>query len=804
MKLKNKMIIVLDHILSNKRRFCFEVILLVLSYCLFSYGLLIKEFKKNYRVQLEEAFGGTLDRIVRVQSKDGKNYKELYNYFLKRNEINGVSKIDCEYYPDSIIEMQSKYGNTNNTAGIEYANVKTVQPEMFKLFNIRLSDGRVWAYEEIEKRQKESMYHGQYVDSRGKIHEYDMPLWYGVYLGNDYNDIPVGTQIISDEEDYIIICEVLGHIEAHSKIPEDSRLNLAEGEYTELSMINLDTYTLFIGNPGESGGDMLFCVNEGYSIEDIITDIYDKFDLYSERLDDVILRTEMRQNKSGDNSLKLFFLIAVVSISLIFCFELICIINNKKTYGILLANGLSIREMVFIQFIEVLIKFIISSSVGIGMFIILIYKCFYNIENAELYKLALLIYKKYVFGESLFTILGVLILGNILPIIWLYRYKPVDLYKEVEYEHFLSKYLRDEISSLLLICTLALSIFAIYNFSDVVGRYIQKEKRENKYSNSIKGKLEYNYFWDENGIARCGEEDWVKKEDVWYFINGINQANISRKYIYKSSVLDDGVSYIKLIFDFSDGYTNDIEKFYDTRKKYPGVYVSKEMESNIITQSGKKYILFDGMKYLVKGIYKDMDIQHTDYRIVVPWNNLNNNEKNYYVKEFTNDIMSNGMGICLESNGDIGTVIALLDKIAQRNNLILNVSNNKHVDKAFIIYGSIAGIMIIFSFINSLTVISVWIIRRRNELMIKKTWGMSEWMIYGKTLLKLLKHLLASIPLVVIFQITYIYYFKESVIVNIYKYICLNSILIIMLLVISYVALLRIRKLKPAEGLRGE
>ncbi len=56
----------------------------------------------------------------------------------------------------------------------------------------------------------------------------------------------------------------------------------------------------------------------------------------------------------------------------------------------------------------------------------------------------------------------------------------------------------------------------------------------------------------------------------------------------------------------------------------------------------------------------------------------------------------------------------------------------------------------------------------------------------------------------VLFQILYMLIFKESVTFNLYKYAYLILGIIIILLLVSYAALLRIRKLKPAEGLRGE
>ena len=186
-------------------------------------------------------------------------------------------------------------------------------------------------------------------------------------------------------------------------------------------------------------------------------------------------------------------------------------------------------------------------------------------------------------------------------------------------------------------------------------------------------------------------------------------------------------------------------------------------------------------------------------------NVLNKNEKNYYVNLFVSKIEKLELiSLDLESNEDITNDIQLIKNFTEKNNLIINGNVSSEDASSILTHGIILIVMVIFAVINAFTVTGMWIVRRREELMIKKAWGMSEGMIYIRTFLELSRHLIASIPVMIIFQILYMLIFKESVTFNLYKYAYLILGIIIILLLVSYAALVRIRKLKPAEGLRGE
>ncbi len=163
-----------------------------------------------------------------------------------------------------------------------------------------------------------------------------------------------------------------------------------------------------------------------------------------------------------------------------------------------------------------------------------------------------------------------------------------------------------------------------------------------------------------------------------------------------------------------------------------------------------------------------------------------------------------GIGIEIGDNKDINEEVAFINKIMKSNNLHLEADYYMKDEDGFRTFSCAGLLLTVFSLIDAITVVGMWIIRRRDELMIKKTWGMSDWMLYRQILGELSKHLIISIPLMAIIQALYIFIFKEEILINFFMYFTLILGVLIILLFISYAALERTRKLKPAEGLREE
>lgn len=416
---------------------------------------------------------------------------------------------------------------------------------------------------------------------------------------------------------------------------------------------------------------------------------------------------------------------------------------------------------------------------------------------------------KKVFWYSIIVIGIVLVLGNFIPLLKLFRINTVELIKGISNNKSDCNKTRDMLSSTLLVITMAVCVIAIYNCSDIITKNKIINDSNEKYKNNFRGNIAYNIAWEDDGMEQetgiIRGDEHIKKEQVWNIIKRLEIMDVARKKIRIWKSLDDEYSSSWLIFDFSNEYLDDVDYFYEKRKEIPGVYISKGLQDNVYTINGKKYIAFDGVKYLIKGVYKDYSLDHSDYRIVIPWNILNKKEKSYYINVFKEYIMSIfGIGIEIGDNKDINEEVAFINKIMKSNNLHLEADYYMKDEDGFRTFSCAGLLLTVFSLIDAITVVGMWIIRRRDELMIKKTWGMSDWMLYRQILGELSKHLIISIPLMAIIQALYIFIFKEEILINFFMYFTLILGVLIILLFISYAALERTRKLKPAEGLREE
>ena len=811
MEFKNKIIITMDMMIKNIKKILLEIVLLVLCFCLFSFGAIIKADRNRYRKQIEMLFSNAIDRVGLVINVKEEYYnEEMYNYLMDSGKVEGLSQVGIGISFDAVEEMQIEHGKYHQGIVGKYTDHMGIQPGFFSTFNVELEDGEIWDYKKNREMWKENQSHGSFSDSKGeKVIDYDYITWYGVYLGYDYMDVPVGTKFITkDKNQDDIICEVLGHLKKDSEVVKDEYIYIGDSLISDSPTVNLNSYVVYVYPIDYTSSKVFIKVKDDCTLDEVNEELKKEFNTaHIEKVEDILSRGENRGDTNGNNALKLFFLIGIVTISLILCFEVLEGIKDKKYIGILIASGGSGSDIFFIRIYELIIKYIVSTSIGISIVNYYIGKKLYR-ADIEFYKYISNLWKREVLGYSLLVIGGIFLLANIIPLLSLSKTSIVDLIRSTQNKRA-ERIFRDCLSSVLLIITLAICVFSAYSFSDILSKYKLKAAVNNKYNSSFKGRLEYNFDWHDNGngeeIAGVKVKENIKKSEVWSIIKKLEAMDVPRKRLYLGDKLADDCTDAVLFFDFSNEYLDDVSYYLNNNKMQPGVFISKELEDNITVEAGRKYISYGRDKYLVKGVYKDLSLGHDDYRIVIPWDMLNKSQKTYFINKFSEEIMDiGGLGIEFASDEDIGEDVFYFNKVMENNNLHLNEDGIYIIDENIDIYKTICIVMIVFSVINAFTVAGMWMIRRRDEFVVKKTWGMSDLMIYWMTLKELFRHLIASVPLAIIIELIYILIFKEIVIFSLYKYLILFAGVLIILLVVAYAALLRTQMIKPAEGLREE
>ena len=70
MKFKNKIILTIDLIIKDIKKNIIEIILLILCFCLFSFGAMWKADRNKFRTEIEMVLNGGIDRTGLVLCQD--------------------------------------------------------------------------------------------------------------------------------------------------------------------------------------------------------------------------------------------------------------------------------------------------------------------------------------------------------------------------------------------------------------------------------------------------------------------------------------------------------------------------------------------------------------------------------------------------------------------------------------------------------------------------------------------------------------------------------------------------------------
>lgn len=417
MKLKNRLLFSIDFIQNNKRKLLIELILLLISFCLFYLGFMMLEERRKYRHQVEMTCRGELDNLgqIRIHSRlYNVDYSEIIDNI---EEIEGYCEVDDRkwgvyrcifsgiYGDDKYLNMSMDELNEN----VIYA----MNPGGVKVFSIELSDGKEWTKEEIVSKEKEGS------------------PWSGVYLGNDYQDIAVGTKFIYHFDDYDYTFEVLGHLKKDSKILLDSETYYDKDEVKTEIYKNMNDGVIVIDREC-NGTSFLFRVKEGYKLEEVcqnITQKYKKNNIFAEPVIDILDSNEKSVKNYYGQYLELFYLISIIASCSILCLELISTVNRKKEFGILLTNGFTTKELRGVIIWEMILKFILCIMLGFLICSLLLNKFIYDLSGFDR-DFIIMMNKIFVFNvypKAVKAVGLIMLIGNIFPLQYILRKKPVEL-----------------------------------------------------------------------------------------------------------------------------------------------------------------------------------------------------------------------------------------------------------------------------------------------------------------------------------------------------------------------------------------
>ncbi|SEF70096.1 ABC-type antimicrobial peptide transport system, permease component [Eubacterium ruminantium] len=327
-----------------------SLVVCVMNLIEFSY---VDENSKRYRDDIKSTLAAPYDNIsvlkaTNVNSEDGD--KQLYKLIHENKDF------ICASFPDlswNYFQDKLKTGFVEQIRKVYSGSINVIidSYDMFKMFKPNLEAGVYVTPEEAEKKYKNM---------------------YGCYLGADYKQcIPVGTVFKSTKSRFNLTQDiiVLGYLERGSKII-NTEVTYPEDMSIEEAYLSLDDKILMLGQ--FDGDDIYYGTYLIYSkckakvfTEDITDSGRNEGLSFS-----LITLEEMLEEKEKDGVLlyglnkKMFYTIAIVSISMILCFQIISINENNKRYGILLTNGYRSKDISMMIFIENVLKYLLAFSIA--------------------------------------------------------------------------------------------------------------------------------------------------------------------------------------------------------------------------------------------------------------------------------------------------------------------------------------------------------------------------------------------------------------------------------------------------------
>ena len=265
-----------------------------------------------------------------------------------------------------------------------------------------------------------------------------------IYLGNKLSDIPVGTTFIrkyyykDDTDEHMqskdIKMVVKGYIEDDCRIVNENVIyrNIDIKDY----YYNMDYLFLCVRNDDKLLNDnalMVYNLKDGYDITQVRNEINkiaqeNGFSLVHSDFDEAFKSRESNYMRIYSYVIQMAVIVLMTVIVLQICMQAMNIIGNARNYGIMYANGVCRAELRGIIIAQSFIKYITSLLLAVVLFIIG-FIVFVGIDDKAMLNELIYSFKEFVMGKMLAISLGIMIIGTLVPMIFIEKMTPISLIK---------------------------------------------------------------------------------------------------------------------------------------------------------------------------------------------------------------------------------------------------------------------------------------------------------------------------------------------------------------------------------------
>lgn len=348
------LVILIDSIIRRVKSVLCTIVLCMVSIVLIYFAVYIYKDNVYCKDNADRLLGGGIGNTGVLSCVDGLWNDRLDEFRNELYSLDGIEGVGATMPPgagyfglEDIYEIQSKYIDMDKVDQSEFYDwiyCTNIENTELNVLNLKLESGEL-------------------------ISEVDQPkdVIY-LYLGNNLSEIPIGTEYnISTGNGTIEINNKLivkGILSKDSRLIDDSMFSSTGAFYSEKCFSQLDNVVLCVGN--ESITDRwLFRYSEDIDFNTAKTKIEEVAQKYGinvlvGNVQKIMEEKEEATSELNKTIVDLLVIAIIVSISIMVCMQIMLIINNLSEYGILCANGYSIRTICGMLIIENVIKTMIA------------------------------------------------------------------------------------------------------------------------------------------------------------------------------------------------------------------------------------------------------------------------------------------------------------------------------------------------------------------------------------------------------------------------------------------------------------
>ena len=389
----------------------------------------------------------------------------------------------------------------------------------------------------------------------------------------------------------------------------------------------------------------------------------------------------------------------------------------------------------------------------------------------------------------------------------------------------LRKIFRDPLIAAVLIINMALIFFLIINVLNIKYQNDEIIKNKTKYNPLFQEKLivyTKGCQVDENGEISTGTNYTDEKYEA--MLNEI--FSIAKKFNGNISfdtdcILNDtemnnigGVSCVikhdeDIMADMTDGNVFLIK----AGEKSDGIIVSEVYKDNVKYTDGKGYIYIEGVRFNVIGFEKDYSPDHSLCGAVIYEELLNESDKSIFfhiwdkflwIDEWRFSFSSNSENASeefenikkeFEDRGYAFKKISLGEKKTENKLTYLDVNEA--------VSGVIYIMIAVFAVINCIFLTNIWMMRKKRELVIRKTFGQRMIKISQRLISEYAVITLFTVCVSIVIQKIYAHFTGEIVLhFSVENMIVIVISMLVLIVVDMFIPLVKVAKLEPVKGLK--